>query len=126
MTPAESILWENLRNRQLDNWKFLRQYKVIYEYSGGCYRFFIVDFYCDEERLVVEVDGAIHELQKEYDEWRTSILNELNIRVLRIRNEETEDIGKVMEKIRGMFLASLGNNSPPAPLFGRREGSDLG
>jgi very-short-patch-repair endonuclease len=124
MTPAESILWDLLRNRQLDNKKFLRQHKIIYSYSEKCYHFFVADYYCAEERLIVEVDGGIHDLQKEYDEWRTFVLNELKLRVLRIRNEEMEDIGVALEKIRGMFLASLNNNSPPAPLFSEERGDD--
>jgi len=117
MTPSESILWSLLRNRQLNNRKFLRQHKIIYSYSEGCYHFFIVDFYCAEERLALEVDGEIHDLQKEYDDWRTSILQELNIKVLRVRNEETDDIGRLVEKIKGLLLDSLEDNSPPVPLF---------
>lgn len=100
MTHAESLLWDLLRNRRLDNLKFLRQHKVIYDFSDHRYHFFILDFYCDEKKLALEVDGAIHDKQKEYDAWRTAILNDLGIRVLRIRNEETEDIGAVLGKIR--------------------------
>jgi very-short-patch-repair endonuclease len=117
MTPAEAIIWALLRNRQLDNKKFLRQHKIIYSYSEGCYHFFVLDFYCNEERLAIEIDGEIHAMQIDYDQWRSSVLNELNIRVLRLKNQEIEDLGNVKEKIRGMYLANAENNSPPTPLF---------
>lgn len=104
MTPSEEVMWEILRNRRLDGKKFLRQHVFYYGYAMGNYQFFIVDFYCAEEKLVVEIDGGIHEFQKEYDEQRTLILEERNLRVLRIENNETTDIEKVKEKIRAMFL----------------------
>lgn len=116
-TSSESILWELLRNRKLDNKKFLRQHKIIYSYSEDGYKFFILDFYCDEENLAIELDGEIHSIQGEYDQWRTAVLNELNIRVLRIKNKELENIENVMNKIRGKYLVLPDNNSPPAPLF---------
>jgi len=106
MTPAESILWDILRNRKLDSFKFLRQHKFIYDCSDRCYRFFILDFYCDERKLALEIDGPIHDTQQAYDEWRTSVLNEFGIRVLRIRNEETINIEAVKQKIRSALAAS--------------------
>ncbi|MFY0651174.1 MAG: endonuclease domain-containing protein [Cyclobacteriaceae bacterium] len=63
-TEAEKILWDKVRNRNLDGFKFRRQYPI-----GS----FIVDFYCYEARLVVEVDGGYHKEkdQKDYDAGRT-------------------------------------------------------
>lgn len=67
MTDTEKILWKILRNRRRDRKKFLRQYKIIYENSFDSFQFFIADFYCAEEKLIVVTDVKIHESQKEYD-----------------------------------------------------------
>ena len=81
-TEAEHIMWKALRNRKLNNWKFRRQHPI----SEG----FILDFYCAETKIAVELDGAHHRLkdQMEYDENRTEFLEELGIRIIRILNEE--------------------------------------
>ncbi len=68
--------------------------------------FFIADFYCAEKRLVIELDGEIHDFQKEYDQGRDSIMREMGLRVLRIRNSEIEDLDSVLRKI----LAVVGEN----------------
>jgi very-short-patch-repair endonuclease len=62
-------------------------------------RFFIADFYCHSARLVIELDGKIHEHQKEYDEFQTYLINQLGMQVLRIKNEELKDIAAVSAKI---------------------------
>lgn len=60
-TPAEKKLWQEVRKRQLNNCKFLRQYPIIYsEKQRGKFNFFIADFYCAEKNLVIELDGRIH------------------------------------------------------------------
>jgi very-short-patch-repair endonuclease len=97
-TPAEQELWEVLRNRRFLGKKFLRQHPLIYGYNQG-YKFFIADFYCAEAKLVIELDGKIHEFQKEYDEGRDFVIAEMGNRVLRIKNEELEDMTKVKNKI---------------------------
>ena len=79
MTPAEIKLWHRLRNRQLFDLKFRRQHPL---------HRFILDFCCHEHLLVVEVDGGIHEFQKEYDEARTQQLEQHGYNVLRFKNEE--------------------------------------
>jgi very-short-patch-repair endonuclease len=81
MTPAERTLWEQVRNRKFNGYKFRRQ-QVI---EG-----FIVDFYCEEAKLCVEVDGDVHDEpeQKEKDEHRTAVFACRGIRVLRVRNED--------------------------------------
>lgn len=64
---------------------------------------FVVDFYCHELRLVVEVDGSIHDLaeQADYDEFRTMLINQLDIKVIRFRNDEVfDELDKVLETIR--------------------------
>jgi very-short-patch-repair endonuclease len=65
MTPAEQILWDRLRGRRFQGLKFRRQHPL-----GR----FIVDFYCAEHRLVIELDGGIHRHQQEYDQARTDAL----------------------------------------------------
>jgi very-short-patch-repair endonuclease len=104
MTPSEEVIWEIVRNRRLDGKKFLCQHVFYYGYTMGKYQFFVVDFYCAGERLVLEVDGGIHEFQQEYDEQRSMILKERDLHILRIKNEEVKDIERVKEKIRAMFL----------------------
>lgn len=81
MTAAETVLWKFLKNRNFGNLKFRRQHGI------GCY---IVDFYCDEYKLVVEVDGDIHELQKvqHNDKERQRALENLGYTVIRVTNNE--------------------------------------
>src|ERR671912_231420 len=81
MTPAETILWEQLRHNHLNGLQFRRQ-QIIDSY--------IVDFYCHEKALVVEIDGEIHKLQTAYDEERDNHLVARGFRVLRISNEDVE------------------------------------
>jgi type I restriction enzyme M protein len=79
-TPAESVMWELLRDRQFMNLKFRRQHQI------GDY---IVDFYCAEERLIIELDGAVHESErrKKIDHKRDAYLKSIGNKVLRISNE---------------------------------------
>src|SRR5690349_2542855 len=78
-TPAENHLWRRIRNQQVLGYKFRRQHTIDR---------FIVDFYCTEARLVIEVDGSIHEEQQEADQLRTEFLESLGLRVLRFTNAE--------------------------------------
>jgi very-short-patch-repair endonuclease len=78
LTPAEQKLWQALNKRQLNGLKFRCQHPV-----GP----FIVDFYCPEHRLVIELDGSIHDQQAEQDTARTAQLNQFGYRVIRFRNE---------------------------------------
>ena len=94
MTPAEKILWEELRANKLG--VHFRRQQVI---QG-----FIVDFYCHRAGLVVEVDGDIHDLQKEEDERREKVLSEMGLRVVRFGNDEvmrglSAVVGKIKEAI---------------------------
>ncbi|MEI8047534.1 MAG: endonuclease domain-containing protein [Bacteroidota bacterium] len=104
MTDSERIIWELVRNRKIDGKKFLRQHKIIYENVFYDCHFFIADFYCAEEKLIVEIDGKIHENQKEFDDWRTLELNQLGIRVLRIENEDVTNEIYVTNSIKEMFI----------------------
>lgn len=104
-TPSEIILWQIIRNRQLMRRKFLRQHPLIYDTDRNAseFFFFIPDFYCASEKLIIELDGPMHEFQKEKDYRREDILASLNLRVLRIRNEELNNIELVKLKITDMF-----------------------
>jgi len=99
-TKEESFLWKYLRKRQLMGKKFLRQHPIIYETCRNEHFFYIPDFYCAEKRLVIEMDGKIHEFSKDHDIKRDEILNEKGIKVLRIQNYELNNIEKVLELIK--------------------------
>jgi very-short-patch-repair endonuclease len=99
-TPEEKLLWEYIRKDQLLGKRFLRQHPIIYESVKKEHFFFIPDFYCASAKLVVELDGRIHDYQKDRDFHRDEILAAKGLRVLRIRNEELKNIGRVIEKIK--------------------------
>jgi very-short-patch-repair endonuclease len=99
-TPAELRLWAELRNRHLAAYKFRRQHPIIYMSVQGRKSFFIPDFYCSKKKLIIELDGKIHEFQKDYDANGDLVLSQLGLRTLRILNEELEqNPNKVIEKI---------------------------
>ena len=87
-TPAEIFFWEKVRDRRFRKMKFNRQFVIGYGLEEGGRRYFIVDFYCHELQLIIEVDGKIHDKQKEYDAHRERILESLGFRILRFKNEE--------------------------------------
>ena len=98
-TKSEKIFWESVRNRKLKNRKFFRQYPITFDINDQK-RFFIADFYCYEKKLVVEIDGGIHEKQKEYDALRTDIINHLGIKVIRFKNDEImHNLDSVISKL---------------------------
>jgi len=97
-TRAEQIFWNVVRNRQVLNHKFLRQHPIYFEYEGR-ERFFVADFYCAKEKLIIEIDGKIHERQQEYDELRTAILNKNRYTVIRFENDELSDQNSVIKKL---------------------------
>lgn len=98
-TESEKILWEMLRKRRLEGYRFVRQKPFIYEEKQNKKYFFIADFYCAEKKLIIESDGKIHDHQKYYDEQRDKILFENQLHTLRIKNEELQDLNLVREKI---------------------------
>jgi very-short-patch-repair endonuclease len=109
MTDAERLLWRHLRNRELDGWKFRRQYPV-----GS----FIVDFICVEKNLVIEVDGGPHGENVEQDIQRSAYLNRMGYRVFRFWNNQVmQETEGVLEAILAI-LANTDQNSPsPQPLY---------
>ena len=92
-TDAEKIMWGFLRNRKLKGKKFRRQHALAN---------YVLDFYCHECKLAVELDGNFHgeKEQQEYDTARTNLLNEHDIKVVRFWNKEVmNEPEKVLEKI---------------------------
>ena len=94
-------MWDCLRNRKLSGYKFLRQHVILLSHYSDILPFYIVDFYCAEKRLAVEIDGLIHATQIDYDQARDLMMNEMNIKVLRITNEEVNNnLHSVLTKIK--------------------------
>ncbi len=109
-TEAERALWESLRGKKLDH-KFRRQH-IIDE--------FIVDFVCLDNNLAIEVDGGYHTTieQKEADELRTKILNEIGFKVIRFTNEQVlGDIDNVLnyieKELKSLPSGEVGGAVPP-------------
>ena len=98
-TQAEDTLWQRVRNRQVAGAKFRRQQAI-----GS----FIVDFVCIEHRLVIEVDGSIHDLpaQQSYDARRQGYLEDLGYRVVRFTNH---DVLQTLESV----VESIATKLPP-------------
>lgn len=93
------MLWERLRGRQLGGFKFRRQAPM-----GR----FIADFYCAERKLIVELDGGIHDFQLEADQLRTEEMESFGYRVIRFKNEQVEkDIESVLSSILTTCKAPL-------------------
>ena len=90
-TPAEAILWRALKKRGADGFKFRRQQGI------GPY---ILDFYCPELQLSVELDGSSHDYKREYDMQRTKFLYEQGIHEMRFLNEQViYDAESVLKEI---------------------------
>ena len=99
LTPAETLLWEALRNKQLEGLRFRTQHPV-----GN----FILDFYCPSCKLAVEVDGLVHGYQTDYDDARTAKLVEYGYKLLRFTNEQVmNNLPKVLAEIRRVALSPL-------------------
>lgn len=103
-TAAERKIWSLVRNRQVDGFKFYRQYSV------GKY---VLDFYCPEARLAIELDGGQHAEAKlkAQDAERSKALKTRNIRVIRFWDN------KVFENPEGVYeviLEEINNSSPPS------------
>jgi very-short-patch-repair endonuclease len=90
-TPAEELLWQRLRNRQIAGAKFRRQHVI---------ERFIVDFYCSEAQLAIEIDGPIHDYTPVEDAVRQDFLESLGLRVMRFANDEVQaGIERVIRQI---------------------------
>ena len=97
LTPAEAFLWPHLKAKKLQGKRFNRQHSI---------KNYIVDFYCASEKLVIELDGAVHYTPQaqEYDAKRTEVLNELGYTVIRFENKMVfENLESVLSEISGHF-----------------------
>lgn len=103
MTTCEKLLWEKLKGKQICGLRFRRQHPIF---------IFIADFYCHEVRLVVEIDGEIHNQQEEHDDGRSAKMEKFDIKVIRFQNYEIENnIEKVVQEIKNAVIQCL--KSPP-------------
>jgi methylmalonyl-CoA mutase cobalamin-binding domain/chain len=116
-TDAEQLMWQLLRNRAVHDSKFRRQHPVAS---------YILDFYCHEAKLAIELDGSGHleDKQAQYDDERTKTLNEQGIRVLRFWNSDV--LNKTEDVLNEIWIA-LDDVSPislipnPSPEGGRAQ-----
>lgn len=118
-TTAESLLWELLRDRRLLGRKFRRQHPI-----GQ----FIADFFCDDARLIIEIDGAVHRepTQQERDRLREEILREHGFAILRFTNDQILDrTEQVLREIAAFVTAhSYEHPSPLSQSLGRGAGGE--
>jgi very-short-patch-repair endonuclease len=112
-TPAEATLWQHLRNRNLV-YKFRRQHPIDR---------FIIDFYCAEARLCIEIDGGSHfeTEQAEYDAVRTEYLEQLGYKVIRFTNNDVRyNIHAVVDEIIKQVEIRISPHPDPLP-YGERK-----
>ena len=115
LTPAEATLWMALQKSQLDGVKFRRQHSVAR---------YILDFYCPKFKLAIELDGEMHNdiVSMDYDEERTTYLNNLGIKVIRFENKEVFiDLDRVLEEIKSHLTTPY----PSLPRRGVESHTDL-
>ncbi len=116
MTDPEQQLWDALRKRQLDGYRFRRQMPL------GRY---ITDFICLEARLVIELDGNHHHDQQGYDRERDNWMQQQNFQVLRFWNHEILNHQQfVIQQIRQALHQQSPRLLPPSPLA--RDGGEFG
>jgi len=106
-TEAEAEIWKLLRNRNLEGFKFLRQHILRYKLAESKSLFFIVDFYCHEKKLVVEIDGEYHRYQLDADKRRDEIMKAHGLEVIRFYNDEVmnklnEVKRRIIESLEGL------------------------
>ncbi len=101
MTHAEKFLWEILRGKTLGGAKFRRQHPIY---------MYVVDFYCHSLKLVIELDGAVHDSEEAsiYDQNRTLVLEEFGLKVIRFKNEEVKnEPAKVLTILQDVVSSKL-------------------
>ena len=110
-TRSEHLLWQALRGKKLDGIKFRRQQPI---------GIFIVDFYNSVYRLVVEVDGPIHDGQAALDHARQEVLEQLGLNILRVKAGDVEkNLPSVLAAIRSKINElKLNAGESPSPLVG--------
>lgn len=94
----------SIKTQNINSHKYLRQYPIIIVKAGISY-YYIADFYCVKLKLIIEVDGPIHNFKKEYDTNRDLVMKQLGLVVLRFTNDELlKQIDVVVEKITAAVL----------------------
>src|SRR5690606_24608967 len=94
MTPAEAFLWNVLKENKFENRKFRRQHSI---------KNYIVDFYCAQDRIIIELDGEVHfnAFTEDNDRKRDEVLHEMGFKVLRFENKMVFDnLQSVLQEIR--------------------------
>jgi very-short-patch-repair endonuclease len=107
-----------LRKKSLLGYRFLRQHPLFYRIDKEWIEFFIADFYCSQLKLVIEVDGKIHEKQNDYDSERDLKLLNKGICVVRVKNEELPDektAKYVINRIINNHLSQITDNKQNNP-----------
>jgi very-short-patch-repair endonuclease len=113
-TDVERLVWFRLRDRRLAGWKFKRQVPIDR---------FIVDFFCADAKIIVELDGGQHDQDKEREANRTRILEAMGYLVLRFWNNDVmRNIDGVLEEILSTINQQRSEPPHPTPLpYGERE-----
>jgi very-short-patch-repair endonuclease len=105
---SEVLLWNQLKGRKMDGYHFMRQ-KPIGDY--------IVDFFCDKLRLVIEIDGESHDGRFLYDAERQEFLESIGFTVLRFNDADVKrDMANVLLAIEGWIEAAY-KQPPSSPFF---------
>ena len=102
MTPAENVLWAELNRRKIKGYRFKPQHPI---------NRFIVDFYCHKAKVVIEIDGEVHELEEQVqrDQGRSSELEAFGLKVLRFSNQDVfENLEEVVKKINNSLQTPEG------------------
>jgi very-short-patch-repair endonuclease len=112
-TDAERLLWFRLRDRRLDGWKLRRQFSVDR---------YVVDFFCADAHLIIELDGGQHAIRTNADVARTKILQAMGYLVLRFWNNDViRNMDGVLEEIMTALQRSLSGPHPDHLPYGERE-----
>jgi very-short-patch-repair endonuclease len=105
-TPEENLMWEHLRNRRLGGYKFRRQHPIDR---------FIVDFYCVEAGLAIEIDGDVHRYRPVEDAARQEFLEARQIEFLRFSNAL---VNTDLEAVLAQISTTLSQRGSPSPRRG--------
>jgi very-short-patch-repair endonuclease len=97
-TFTEKIAWNMLRDRRMFGYRFKRQ--VVFD---G----FVLDFFCNELRLAIEIDGPIHETQKEYDAMRQIIIEQEDVHFIRLTTQEIEESPEKLTEAIEAHIAAI-------------------
>ncbi len=96
----EKTLWLCLRNKKLNNMKFMKEHRIFFD-DGNDNIFFIADFYCEGKKLIIKLDEKNKLNAQEEDEIHENTIKSLGYKIIKFNNEDIIDnIGKVIKKIK--------------------------